>query len=95
VSGALASADAQRIIDVALLAAFTGQHHRTGYFAPVGESFACQQQRNSRKATATDRKHMSVLLARLVFLGGCADHWLAADLRDHECRAVVAVGRLR
>jgi len=43
VSGALASADAQRIIDVALLAAFTGQHHRTGYFAPVGESFACQQ----------------------------------------------------
>jgi hypothetical protein len=48
-----------------------------------------------REATATDRKHMSVLLARVVFVGGCADHWLAADLRDHECRAVVAVGRLR
>jgi len=48
-----------------------------------------------RKTIATDRKHMSVLLARVVLLGGCADHWLAADLRDHECRAVVAVGRLR
>ena len=45
--------------------------------------------RNSRKATATDRKHMSVLLARVVLLGGCADHWLATDLRDHEFRAVV------
>ncbi len=47
------------------------------------------------KATAIDRQHMSALLARVVFLGRCADHWLAADLSDHECRAVVALGRLR